>query len=74
MSESLPTQNFVVTAWPWPHLCRPAAAASVTAYVFGARSVIAKHGIVLVNIFFIHIRYLKCEFLPKFVGLSLSRR
>ena len=28
LSESSPTQNFVVTAWPWPHLCRPAAAAS----------------------------------------------
>ena len=26
--ESSPTQNFVVTAWPWPHLCRPAPAAS----------------------------------------------
>ena len=26
--DSSPTQNFVVTAWPWPHLCRPAAAAS----------------------------------------------
>ena len=29
MSESSPTQNFVVTAWPWPHRRRPAAAASV---------------------------------------------
>ena len=29
LSESSPTQNFMVTAWPWPHLCRPAAAASV---------------------------------------------
>ena len=28
LSESSPTQNFVLTAWPWPHLCRPAAAAS----------------------------------------------
>ena len=28
LSESSPTQNFVVTAWPWPHLRRPAAAAS----------------------------------------------
>ena len=28
LSESSPTQNFVVTPWPWPHLCRPAAAAS----------------------------------------------
>ena len=28
LSGSSPTQNFVVTAWPWPHLCRPAAAAS----------------------------------------------
>ena len=31
LSESSPTQNFVVTAWPWPHLCRPAAAASGSA-------------------------------------------
>ena len=28
LSEPSPTQNFVVTPWPWPHLCRPAAAAS----------------------------------------------
>ena len=28
LSESPSTQNFVVTAWPWPHLRRPAAAAS----------------------------------------------
>ena len=31
LSESSPTQNFVVTAWPWPHLCHPAAAASAFA-------------------------------------------
>ena len=29
LSEPSPTQNFVVTPWPWPHLCRPAAAAGV---------------------------------------------
>ena len=28
LAESSPTQNFAVTALPWPHLCRPAAAAS----------------------------------------------
>ena len=34
LAESSPTQNFAVTAWPWPHLCRPAAAASVYVRVY----------------------------------------
>ena len=40
LSESSPTQNFVVTAWPWPHLCRPAAAASECVFCKGLRKVL----------------------------------
>ena len=43
LSESSPTQNFMVTAWPWPHLCRPAAAASGVAVAKRCKKVAPFH-------------------------------